>query len=333
MLQRFAIAILLASPLATSLTTSLAAAAVTTPAAEAAKPTINVTGSVVTLGTRVAVYGETPSLLQPVRLEVETAENGWQEVDRGVNILTKSYSFEAPGWYGTHRLRVHASATLLAPASVSDIRTVTVKTAYDPKGESSDWSWISHKGARWDPCSTITYRINPTGGSAEAAADIKAALRNVGRIMGFRYNYAGTTKSAVRRDEYGSHPPGTDLLIDWQRPGHDSGLSGKAAGRGGHWVLHGRRFDGYVVLNQNLHLSRAMWRRVMAHEIGHVVGLGHAKSPSQVMHSGSALTSTRWGAGDLAGLHRLGASRGCLERPSSLWGSGEAKRVSLPAGQ
>jgi hypothetical protein len=59
---------------------------------------------VVTLGTTVAVYGETPTLLQTVRLEMETAENGGQDVDRVVNTLSRGYPFEAPGWYGTHRL-------------------------------------------------------------------------------------------------------------------------------------------------------------------------------------------------------------------------------------
>jgi hypothetical protein len=83
-LQRFVHAILLASTQAAI----LAAAAVTTPAIAAARPTINVTGSVVTLGTTVAVYGETPTLLQTVRLEMETAESGGQEVDRVVNILS-----------------------------------------------------------------------------------------------------------------------------------------------------------------------------------------------------------------------------------------------------
>ncbi|MDQ4052117.1 MAG: hypothetical protein M3237_05375 [Actinomycetota bacterium] len=301
-----------AALVATAVVSTPAASTSATAAASAAKPTIRVSDSRVTLGTRVIVSGTSPVLLQRVVLQVQTAENGWQEVARRFSSGSRSYSFTAPGWYGTHRLRVYAAATLSAAATVSDVKTVTVKTAYKPKGKRSDWRWISHRGARWDPCETIAYQINPAGGYSQWAADIGAALRKVGQITGFRFEYAGTTKGTVRRGEPGLHPPEADVLIDWQSPREDPDLAGRVAGIGGHWVQDGRRFDGYVVLDRSHRLKRAIWRQTMTHEVGHVVGLGHALSPHQVMYGGAAPANPRWGAGDLAGLRRVGASRGCL---------------------
>ena len=303
---------LFATLLALTPAITLAPGAVATPVAAAAVPTISVSDASVALGTKVTVSGLSPQLLQWVVLQVETAENGWQEVARRLNSVSRNYSFTAPGWYGTHRLRVYAAATLLAPATVSAVRTVTVKTAYRPKGRSSDWKWISRQGARWDPCETIAYQVNPAGGFAQATADIGAVLRKVGQVTGFRFEYAGTTIGKVRRRDPGTHPPEADLLLDWQSPREDPDLAGRVAGVGGHWVQNGRRFDGYVVLDNSQPLTRASWRQTLTHEIGHVLGLGHAASPEQVMYGGAAPATPRWGAGDLAGLSRLGAARGCL---------------------
>lgn len=309
----------------------VAAAAVTSPAAAATRPTIYVSDTVVTLGTAVTVSGETPALLQTVRLELLTAENGWQELARTISTVSGGYAFKAPAWYGAHQLRVSASATVLAPPSVSDVVKVTVKTAWRPKGKSSSWRWISHQGARWDPCETISYQINPSGGYSGSTADITAAFRKVGQVTGFRFAYAGTTSGTVRRGESGQHPPEADVLIDWQKPGQDPELAGTVAGIGGHWVLNGRRFDGYVVLDQSQRLQRATWRKVLAHELGHVVGLGHTTAKDQVMYGGvSSSVSTKWGKGDLAGLRRVGASQGCLKRQASTRGPDVAESVSLP---
>ena len=295
----------------------LAAPAGPSAAAASAPLTIKVSDSSVTLGKPVTVSGKGPGTLRWVVLQMKTAENGWQDVDRAFNGLSGSYSFTAPGWYGTHRLRVFAPAALLAPAAVSEIRKVTVRTPYGPKGKSSDWAWISHPGARWDPCRAITYRINPRGGYPRATADIRRTFRHVGRVTGYRFDYLGTTTRAVDRDRYDAHPAGTDVVVDWQTPRQEAALSQRVAGWGGHWVQDGRRFNGFMLLDQSERLPRRTWRQLMAHEIGHVLGLGHADTRRQLMYGVSSSLNRRWGNGDLAALRRVGATRGCLVTPAS----------------
>jgi hypothetical protein len=147
-------------------------------------------------------------------------------------------------------------------------------------------------------------------------SDIRRTFASVGRVTGFRFKYLGRTKRPVARSRHDFHPAGTDVLVDWQSPRQDSGLSGRVAGIGGHWVQGKRRFNGYVVLDQTASYPRVVWRQVMQHELGHVLGLGHARSRRQLMYGTSTPANRLWGNGDLTALRRVGASRGCLGAPS-----------------
>jgi len=52
---------------------------------------------------------------------------------------------------------------------------------------------------------------------------------------------------------------------------------------------------------------------LLLHEIGHAMGLDHAGATSQIMYpSLQSGFRGRYEAGDLAGLHALGAEQGCL---------------------
>jgi len=63
---------------------------------------------------------------------------------------------------------------------------------------------------------------------------------------------------------------------------------------------------------------------VLMHELGHLVGLGHTQDPTQIMNPQLLQTKDgTYGAGDLAGLARLGAASGCLKVP-------KGKTTTLP---
>ena len=54
----------------------------------------------------------------------------------------------------------------------------------------------------------------------------------------------------------------------------------------------------------------------LLHELAHLVGLGHVQAPFELMNrDGGGVVD--YGAGDLAGLHRLGRSAGCLTIPDA----------------
>ncbi len=299
--------------LAVLLTTQIALLSASADRASAAESdiTINVSDDIVRLGKQVIVSGKGPGLRRLV-LQLKTRENGWQPVATMTTGLGGAYSFRSPDWRGTHRLRVVAPATLVFAQSVSSTRRVTVKMPYDPRGKASDWTWLSHRGARWDPCRTITYRVNPRGSFRGSTADIRRTFRQVGQVTGFRFEYLGRTSKKVRRYRLGYHPSGTDVVVDWQSPKEETGLSGRVVGIGGHWVEGRRRFAGYMLLDRTQRLSRSTWRQVMTHELGHVLGLGHAHSRRQLMYGVSSPLNVLLGAGDLAALARVGASQGCL---------------------
>ena len=282
--------------------------------------TIAVSDDTVRLGKKVTVSGQGPGLRRLV-LQLKTRENGWQEVDSMMTGLGGTYSFRAPDWRGTHRLRVFAPATLVLGPSVSATRRVTVKMPYQPRGKASDWTWLSHRGARWDPCRTIAYRVNPRGSYRGATADIRRAFRQVGQVTGFRFDYLGRTTREVRRNRLGYHPAGTDVVVDWQSPEEEAGLSGRVVGIGGHWVQGHRRFNGYMLLDRTDHHPRSTWRQVVTHELGHVLGLGHAHSRRQLMYGVSSSLNELLGAGDLTALGRVGASQGCLAKAAGRAGA------------
>ncbi len=73
-----------------------------------------------------------------------------------------------------------------------------------------------------------------------------------------------------------------------------------------------RRFNGYMMLDRTDRHPRSTWRQVVTHELGHVLGLGHAHSRRQLMYGVSSSLNMLLGAGDLTALGRVGASQGCL---------------------
>jgi hypothetical protein len=262
--------------------------------------------------------------------------NGWTPLATTTTGAAGSYRMIVPtDWYYSGRIRVSVAQTrvgdVLHDAATSDGARVRVPVPYQPRGNASDWTSLAagnqRQISRWDPCQTIAYKVNTAGAPRGALGMTKKALGIVSAATGLRFDYRGRTRGIPFRTTRGpEHAAGADLTIAWASPRHVPGLGGNTIGLGGHgshFMGRGedaRAFYGGVALDRTWRRGRpgfkrgATWGSLLLHEIGHAVGLSHARGRDQVMHSGLHDGSPGWyEAGDLAGLRRVGASQGCFE--------------------
>lgn len=189
---------------------------------------------------------------------------------------------------------------------------------------------------RWNPCAPIHYAVNASGAADPqgAVSDVQTAIGRVAAATGLRFVYDGSTATVPTKAWLdGGGGTTSELVVAWARPGTAAGESDlfgtDADGEGGwwesgtssdgtHWVWQIKR--GFVVIDPSGSAAYAPGfgggetRGVLLmHELGHAVGLGHVDNRRDVMFPiiTSAAPAT-WGAGDLAGLAKVGATAGCI---------------------
>jgi hypothetical protein len=145
-------------------------------------------------------------------------------------------------------------------------------------GTASDFSVI---GYRWSPCQTIT--VNSTG------PDVTGIVSELASITGLHLTVVGGP--AQINVQWGSVPPGGEIgFTAWKAVGGWLTSAGIT-------ISHGA--DPYI-------------GTVLRHELGHALGLGHATRANEVMYGTiGSYSPADYQAGDLAGLHSVGASAGC----------------------
>jgi hypothetical protein len=193
---------------------------------------------------------------------------------------------------------------------------------------------LNHNGngsvTRWNPCGgDIHVRVNAVLGGPGALADTQAALAALSRGTGLRFVYDGPTLFVPATGNSASQP--ATVVIAWAPPGVGAGksnyYSSGAVGEGG-WRSSGTSTDGgatwtwkivqgFVVVDPGSSVAAGFGTGVtrgalLLHELGHVAGLGHTNDGSQVMYPVLRSSSFgSYGAGDLAGLKAVGATKGC----------------------
>ena len=254
----------------------------------------------------------------------------WTNAAPARRISGSTYRFRVPTrWFGSFQYRVVVKGTPYATERVGATKKLRVVPAYRPGGRPGQHSFMSRPIPRWNPCQPIRYRVNLRRATRGALKDVRGAVARIEYATGLNFVYAGRTSVVPKWRREEPWPSRTNLVIAWAKPSQTPALpsTGGVTGVGGpEWQLgyvNGDRTPtgwitrGRVVLHAGYKFKPGFGPGVtrgelLMHEIGHAVGLGHTSSRRQLMYPSMLRTSAKYGAGDLAGLDRLGANRGCV---------------------
>lgn len=194
---------------------------------------------------------------------------------------------------------------------------------------------------RWNPCQTITYKVNvaalPASLRRAVLAEVQGAFARLRAASGLTFSYRGTT-GEVPRSRTLDRQSAEIIVAVTDRRHTDFPLGQQILGYGGRsWYWWWRTSSGrttygaaitrgFVVLDRSgMTRLRAGFGRganrgnLMLHELGHTVGLDHAGSRGVLMFPQlTAAAPNGYASGDRAGLVRLGRPAGCVSIPVRL---------------
>jgi len=201
-----------------------------------------------------------------------------------------------------------------------------------PQGPADAWTLLETgrpgKAFRWNPCTTVRYRAHLDGAPAAMTADVTEAIHRLAAATGLRFvdmgatDYSGTFADS---DQHG-RPHDADLLITVVDEAATPALAGSTVGYASithaSWTTTDARIDRAEVVLERQFIATAPTgfgttqagsAELLLHELGHAVGLGHTSVAGQVMFPtlGSG-QPPQYQNGDLNGLARVGATKGCL---------------------
>jgi hypothetical protein len=187
---------------------------------------------------------------------------------------------------------------------------------------------------RFNPCEPIHYVVNSRLAPPGALDDLEPAFAQLSAATGMTFVNDGPTDEPATP----SRPPyiparygqrWAPILIVWDHGApfrmEDTNPGGGRAFNGG-----GVYVSGILILNVDAVTDArrgtklpfgfgpgATWGRVMIHELGHLVGLGHVRTSQEIMFDDLGLQRGRaeFHEGDLEGLRLLGREQGCLPTP------------------
>lgn len=273
-------------------------------------------------------------------------DSGPRLVASGRTGSSGDFAVSVPTWHYTNdALLVRVLPTSTTARAQSADLTNRVVPGYTPAGSSTQWRPLhTYHRMRFNGCRpSITYRVNPGALGSTYVNEVLSVAARLQVATGIPMRYLGRT-SAVPGSG-GAWPSDSNVVVAWSTPSRTRwDLSGATVGRGGVTRTRpARDVRGYVdeitrggvVLDSTFRRWRPGFRtgvsrgKVLLHELGHVMGLGHVGSQSQLMYT-DITSRTRWGAGDLNGLQRVGVGGGCMTHPYSRAGRLAGPTTSSP---
>lgn len=227
-----------------------------------------------------------------------------------------------------------AFVALMLAMSAIGAGLVVVKGALLPEGSERDHRFLAKRSdggpMRWNPCEPIHYVVNPTGAPEGSVEDVHEAVLRISAATGVKFVYDGSTDeilTGLRGPRVVRSYPDrwAPILVAWVDPSRsdmrfekrDRMVAGMAH------VIPGANSEvwvsGWIAMNRD-DPNPPGWASpgdqgpILLHEFGHIMGLGHVKKPSELMHpAGGWMTDL--GPGDREGLRELGVEKGCLVTP------------------
>jgi len=225
---------------------------------------------------------------------------------------------EPPGEAETRR-RSRGWLTLVVLGAVAAMLLVR-QVPTGPDDREPAYAFLDTSGDQpvtYSSCRLIQVAVYPAGGPPDAEELVREAVGQLRSATGLDIVVSGA---------FGGHAPNWDfaaapvtrvdpISVSWQDADAIARMTDDIAGLGGSRVVagpggHPERMGGTVALSRDYY---AMADRrgdhgkelgVLLHELGHVFGLDHVDSPSEVMYPYAGPIAL--GRGDLEGLRRLG---------------------------
>ena len=285
--------------------------------------------SSVSLGDKATVRGKVTSRYRSGRAVTLylSLRSGWRRVAYTRTGRNGYYTMTVPtSYYFSRPMQLRVAATSKAAGGTTRSRPFTVVPAYEPGGLDTDWApRVAGQEWRFNPCVPVTFAMNNSQATPGAVADVKAAFALVRQATGIYFKSNGMTTAYPRAGE----PSPADILVAWGTQADTSftlppdaiSYSGLLDTKGAHDAQgHVTRIvQAGIMVNSaenawvDEHAASQMRVRVLMHEIGAILGLGPVTARYQRMNEGVyPVDTTNWGAGDLAGLDRVGLVEGCV---------------------
>ena len=201
-----------------------------------------------------------------------------------------------------------------------------------PQGPGDAWTLLETgrpgTAFRWNPCTTVRYRTHLGAAPAAMTGDVTEAVHRLAVATGLRFVDMGATDYSGTFADPDQHgwPNDADLLITVVDEAAAPALAGSTVGYAkiahASWTTTDARIDRAEVVLERQFIATAPTgfgttqagsAELLLHELGHAVGLGHTSVAGQVMFPtlGSGVPP-QYQNGDINGLARVGATKGCL---------------------
>jgi hypothetical protein len=176
----------------------------------------------------------------------------------------------------------------------------------------------------WSSCGTIHLVVNGASAPAQANQLLDEAIARVTELSSLKIVVDGTTDEGPsdHRTAKNANPfkgQWAPVLVAWTTPEIAPALAGPVAGVAGPAEApasypNERRFVSGVVYLDGPAISEVLqrengWvqaRALVMHELGHLVGLAHVATPTELMAETNTSGVTDFGPGDRMGLSKLG---------------------------